>query len=196
MFTEADIPPAIDRMDSQRMLAIGRELQMRAPTDDELVEARALACELMHCEVVSVETLKAVRAVQPAAALVFLEDGRITGVSGQLLLRRSSLRAMFEGRFDALNPGVEHLSRDGELVALGYGWGIAASTKPGGYAVSNVGRLMKEQMFSHVTGFTHTVTPIGRHVAQTRYGYQPLRHPDDDLMISLPPPAVERRRAA
>lgn len=195
MITEAEVPPAIDLMDCAGMLAIGAEMQMSPPTEDELVEARELACALMQHKVVPVETLWAVHAVQPAATLVFKEDGRITGVAGQLLLRPSAVRPLFEGRFDAVDVNVDFLSRDGEPVALGYGWGIVASTKPGGAAVSNVGRHIKARLFPHIATFTRAVTPIGRHVALTRYGYQPLRHPDDELMINLPAPHAERRAA-
>ena len=186
MITEADIPEAVDRMDSEGMLAIGREFNMAPPTAAELPEARALAQTLMDHEVVSEAVLIKVLSIQPASTLVLKEDGRITGVSGQLMLTPPTFRIMLAGEFDAVNVDTDLLAREGDLVSLGYGWGIAASTKPAANAVSWVGRTMRLRLFTHITGFTRAVTPVGRHIALNRYGYQPLRHADDDLMISLP----------
>lgn len=186
MITEADLPPAVDRMDIQGMLAIGREHAMAPPTIDELRQARAFASKLMDHEVVSLETLVSVQAIQPASTLVFKEEGRVTGVAGQLILNSSTIRPLLAGDFDALNVDPAFLARDGELVALGYAWGIAASTKAGGQAIGGFNHLMRERLFPHIAGFTRAVTPIGRHVAATRYGYVPLRHDDDDLMIAIP----------
>jgi hypothetical protein len=190
MITEADIPEAIDKMDSEGMLAVGREFDMTPPTLAELAEARALAQTLMDHEVVSEATLIKVLAIQPASTLVYKEDGRITGVSGQLMLTPPTFRIMLAGAFDALNVDTDLLAREGDLVSLGYGWGIAASSKPAANAVSWVGRTMRLRLFTHITGFTRAVTAVGRHIALNRYGYEPLRHPDDDLMISLPKKAA------
>jgi hypothetical protein len=196
MITEADLPPSVDRMDNQGMLAIGREFDMAPPTVAEIAEARALASKLMEHDVVSARTLIAVLEIQPASTLVYKEGGRITGVSGQLILTSSAFKPLLAGEFDALDVNPNYLAREGELVALGYGWGIAAATKPAGYAVSNAGRVVREQLFPNIATFTRAVTPIGRHVALTRYGYQPLRHADDELMISFAQPAVQKRAVA
>ena len=186
MITEADLPKPVDRLDCEGMLAIGREFGMTPPTEAELPEARALASKLMDHEVVSIETLIAVQNIQPASSLVFREDGRITGVSGQLMLTPKAFQVMLAGEFDAVDIDTRLLAREGELVSLGYGWGIAGSTKEAATAVSWVGRTMRLRLYPHIAGFTRAVTAVGRHIALTRYGYQPLRHPDDDLMISLP----------
>lgn len=186
MITEADLPKAVDRMDNASLLAAGRECGMVPPTEAELEEARALASSLMDHEVVGIDTLIAVRRIQPGATLVFKEDGRITGVAGQLILNLTCIRPLFDGAFDALNVDTDYLARDGELVAIGYAWGIAASTKPGGQAIGGFNRLIRERLFPTIAGFTRAVTPIGRHVAASRYGYVPLRHEDDDLMIAIP----------
>jgi hypothetical protein len=190
MITEADIPEAIDRMDGAGMLAIGREFGMAPPTEAELPEARALAQKLMDHKVVGIETLIAVLSIQPASSLIYKEDGRITGVSGQLMLTPEAFHVMLAGQFDATDVDTNLLAREGDLVSLGYGWGIAGSTKPAANAVSWVGRTMRLRLFPHIAGFTRAVTPVGRHIALNRYGYQPLRHADDDLMISLPKKAA------
>jgi hypothetical protein len=186
MIAKPELPPAFDRMDNAGMLAIGHELGMSPPTAAELPEARALASTLMNHEVVGISVLAAVLEIQPAATLVYREDGRITGVSGQLILTARAWGPLRAGEFDALIVDPNFLAREGERIALGYGWGVAASTKPAGYAVNNAGRLMRERLFPHMTVFTRAVTAIGRHVCTTRYGYQPMRHDGDDLMISPP----------
>jgi hypothetical protein len=177
-------------MDSAGMLAIGREFDMAPPTLAELPEARALAQTLMDHEVVSEATLARVLAIQPASTLVYKEGGKITGVSGQLMLTPQTFHIMLAGKFDALDVDTELLARDGDLISLGYGWGIAASSKPAANAVSWVGRTMRLRLYTHIAGFTRAVTPVGRHIALKRYGYEPLRHADDDLMISLPKKAA------
>jgi hypothetical protein len=136
--------------------------------------------------VVSVETLATVLSIQPAAAVVYREEGRITGVSGQLILTARAWAPLLAGAFDALVVDPDFLAREGERVALGYGWGVAGSTKPARYAVNNALSVIRERLFPNITAFTKAVTPIGRHVCLTRFGYEPLRHEDDDLLISLP----------
>jgi hypothetical protein len=185
MITEADLPPAIDRMDFEAMLAIGRENGMTPPSEPELREARALAESLMDHDVVSIETLIAVQRIQPTSTLVFREEGRVTAVAGQLVLKSSCIPPLLAGEFDAMNVDTDYLARDGDLVAIGYAWGIAATTKTGGQAIAGLNRLMRD-LLPHIAGFTRAVTPIGRHVAATRYGYVPLRDDDDELMICLP----------
>jgi len=191
VITETDLPESLDALDPQAMLAVAEAVGLAPPTLDEMRFARDMAATLMGHDVVSLETLIAVQEVQPAATLVFKEEGVVTGVSGQLLLRRSAVRAMCDGRFDALNVELDHASRAGETPALGYAWGIAASTKPGGAAVIAVGKALRATLFPRLTIFTRAVTPVGRHVALSRYGYQPLRRPDDELLIRLARPQAE-----
>jgi hypothetical protein len=185
MITEADLPEPIDRLDCDALLAAAREFGMTPPSEPELHEARALAGSLMDHEVVGIETLVAVQRIQPTSTLVFREDGRVTAVAGQLVLKSSCIAPLLAGAFDALNVDTDYLARDGDLVAIGYAWGIAASTKTGGQAIAGFNGRMRE-MFPHIAGFTRAVTPIGKHVAATRYGYVPLRHDDDELMICIP----------
>src|SRR5476651_2724441 len=112
MITEADLPKAVDRMDNASLLAAGAEFGMVPPTEAEIEEARALASSLMDHEVVGIETLIAVRRIQRGATLVFKEDGRITGVAGQLILNSTCVRPLFAGAFDALNVNTDFLARD------------------------------------------------------------------------------------
>ena len=186
MITEDDIPPVTSRLDPEAMTAVALEAGMVPADEDEIAVARQLAADLMQHEVVSIGTLQAVRAIQPAAMLVYKEDGKVTGVFGQLVLRPSAIRRIFEGDFDALDVDTEYLSRAGEIAGLGYAWGLAASTKRGAAAVIQHGQLVRSRLFPDLTIFTRAVTPVGRHIALNRYRYQPFRHPDDDLLIRLP----------
>jgi hypothetical protein len=192
MITRAELSPSSNRFDPQAMLAVAERCGMAAPTDDEMPIARDLAATLMRQEVVSVATLRAVQAIQPAATLVYREDGQVIGVSGQLLLRPSSVGPLFDGNFDALDVDTEYLSRPGEIPALGYCWGVAAATKPAAVAVIGFSKQVRELLFADLTIFTRAVTPVGRHTALNRHGYVPLRRPDDDLLVRLP----ERQAAA
>jgi hypothetical protein len=186
MITEAELPVATSRLDPDAMIAVALEAGMIPLAEHEIPIARNLAGDLMQHEVVSVETLLAVRAIQPAAMLVFKDEDQITGVFGQLLLRPSAVRSIYAGEFDALNVDVDYLSRPGEVVGLGYVWGLAASTKRAGAALMLQGQLVRRRLFPDLTIFTRAVTPVGRHIALNRYRYQPFRRPDDDLLIRLP----------
>ncbi|HEX3407623.1 MAG TPA: hypothetical protein VHS81_10335 [Caulobacteraceae bacterium] len=186
MITEADLVPSSNAFDPDAMLAVAEMVGMAAPTDDEMPVARELAATLMAQEVVSVANLRAVQAIQPAATLVYRQDGKVVGVAGQLLLRPCAVRQLFDGVFDAMNVDTDCLSRPGEMPALGYCWGVAASTKPAAGAVIGFSKRVRELLFADLTIFTRAVTPVGRHTALNRHGYVPLRRPDDDLLIRLP----------
>jgi hypothetical protein len=158
----------------------------------DLPEAQALATRLMEHKVASLETYLRVQAIQPAAVLVAKEAGRVTGVAGLLFLRRAGVDQILAGEFDALDPADDLLTHEGECPVALYAWGVAAATKLGGQAILGGGRAVRLQLFPTITGFTRAVTGAGRHVALTRYGYRPLRHADDDLMVSEPALAAEK----
>jgi hypothetical protein len=190
MITEADLPKSWAHLDPDAMVEVAREAGLRPAVGDEIAIARDLAATLMKHEVVSIETILAVQAIQPAAMLVCDDGDQITGVFGQLLLRPSAVRPLFDGAFDALNVDTDFLTRAGEPAALGYAWGLAASTKRAAASLILHGQLVRRRLFPNLTIFTRAVTPVGRHIALNRYGYVPLRHPDDDLMIRLPEPVA------
>ncbi|HEY1752760.1 MAG TPA: hypothetical protein VGG29_15995, partial [Caulobacteraceae bacterium] len=182
------------RLDSNALLQAAATIGMIKPTLEDHRAAQALAERLMNHKVVGIETLRAVQAVQPAASLVFKEAGVVTGVAGQLMLRRSAIAAFFEDRFSATDVDLDLLSRDGEMIAVGYGWGVAASTPTARAAMNAFGQLMRCELFPLMATFARAVTDVGRHVSIARYHYRPFRHPDDDLILRLP--CVEQQAAS
>jgi hypothetical protein len=153
----------------------------------------AMAAQLMSHKVSSVRTFKAVQAVQPWSSYVFREDGAITGLMGLLLLRRTALSQLLGGSFNGVEVDTDLLSRDCEIPAIGYGWGFAATTPASSAALKACGSPLRFGPLGCLTFVSTAVTPAGRHVCMTRYGYRPMRHPDDNLLISDP---IAARKAA
>ena len=153
---------------------------------DDLVEMRDLAACLMDAKVAELETYLAVQQIQPAALLIHKEDGRITGVVGMLYVRMSAVNQILRGRFNAVAPNTDLLTPEGESPAALYTWGVAASTKPAGTAILVGGSAVRQTLFPTISSFTKAVTGAGRHVAVDRYGFRPLRNPQDDLLVREP----------
>jgi hypothetical protein len=154
--------------------------------EDECAQVHDMAAELIGPDVASAETLLAVRRLQAASCLGFREDGRITGVLGYLFLGRSALDDMMAGRFDALKLDIGRLSPPDQPPALGYTWGIAATSRNASAAAYAASGELREGAWSALTFVTRAVTPVGRHIAITRGRYTPLRFADDEFMIRRP----------
>ena len=175
-----------------RVIEVSSSHGVSPVTAADLPEAQELATRLMEHKVATLETYLRVQAVQPASVLVAQGLGRITGVIGVLFLRQAAVDQLLEGAFDALDPDTALLTEEGERPVAAYAWGVAASTKPAGQAVLGGGGAVRQLLFPTITRFTRAVTGAGRHVALTRYGYRPLRHAEDDLMVSEPAMAAEK----
>jgi hypothetical protein len=174
------------RLFSEQILAVAAARGCSPPDLAELVEGRELATELMDHEVAPLAVYLAVQAVQPSALFVYRQEGRIAGVFGALFLSQPAVERILSGRFDALNPDLSLLTRDGERPALAYSWGVAARTKVAGAAVLGAAGDVTRTLFPEITAFTRAVTGAGRHIALKRYGYRPLRGPEDDLLVKEP----------
>ena len=168
---------------SSWMIEIAAGLGMTPIAEAELPQAIEMTSGLMRHKVARLETFVAVQAIQPASALAFREDGVVTGVIGTLLLRAPTFRQLLGGAFDAVDVDLDLLSRGREAPSLGYAWGIAASNKTAGAAVMALGEAFRQGPFRPFPFYAKAVSPVGRHIALTRGGYQPLRHADDDLMV-------------
>jgi len=171
---------------TRAVLRIAGEHGMSAVRYDEFPFVHDMASRLMDHDVSSVETFRAVQAIQPASSLCYREDGVVTGVLGLLLLRATALDQLMHGTFDGKDIDFDLLSRGAERPAVGYAWGIAATSRTAGAAVTAFSGPLGEGATGGITFVARAVTEVGRHVALTRFGFRPLRHPDDDMLISYP----------
>ncbi|MGH6956108.1 MAG: hypothetical protein ACREEW_05530 [Caulobacteraceae bacterium] len=178
---------------TQAVIAVARQFGFTPVETNEFPVVGEMAARLMKHEVASCETFQTVQAIQPGSSLCFREDGAITGITGLLLLREVAVAGLLAGEFDGVAVDADLLSRPGEGPAIGYGWGIAATTKTAGAAITALSMPLRLGPLGGLSFVTKAVTGAGRHVAITRMGYQPLRHPDDDLLVSW---AEAQRRAA
>lgn len=176
------------------VIGIGARFSVSVATAEDLPEAQALAARLMAHKVADLDVYLRVQSIQPVAVMVAKEEGRITAVTAMLFLRAAAVDQFAADAFDALDPDGALLTVEGESPAAVYSWGVAAATKPGGAAVLGAGMAIREELFPYITALSRAVTGAGRHVAMTRYGYRPLRHADDELMVAefRPPLAAEK----
>jgi hypothetical protein len=161
---------------------------------DDFDVVHEMASRLMAHKVTSIATFRAVQDVQPWASCCYREDGVVTGLMGLLLLREKAVAQMLDGSFDGMEVDTDLLSRGRELTAMGYGWGMAATTPASSAALRACVWQVRSVALGHLSFTATAVTPAGRHVCITRLGYRPMRHPDDSLLIS--DPIVARRVAA
>jgi hypothetical protein len=166
------------------LLALSSEYGFSPVRPDEFADVRDMASRLMNHDVSTCETFQAVQALQPASSLCYREDGVITAIMGILLLREPAVAPLMAGAFDGVAVEPDLLSRGDETPAIGYAWGIAATTKAGGAAITAVGMPLRLGPLGELTFVTKAVTGAGRHVAITRFGYEPMRGPDDDMLVS------------
>jgi hypothetical protein len=166
------------------LLALSSQYGFSPVEPHEFADVRDMAARLMKHDVSSCETFQSVQAIQPASSLCFREDGQITGIMGILLLREAAVGPLMQGAFDGVAVEPDLLARGEEQPAIGYAWGIAATTKAGGAAITAVGMPLRLGPLGELTFVTKAVTGAGRHVAITRFGYEPMRGPDDDMLVS------------
>ncbi|MFI4976766.1 MAG: hypothetical protein ACHP84_19715 [Caulobacterales bacterium] len=148
--------------------------------------------DLMQAEVAGPEVLAAACAVQASACMAYREGGAIVGVVGYLFLNAGGLSQVITGRFDGADLDLGYLSRTREAPAAGYTWGLAVARRTGKSASVAAFKAMDELRsgaWRWLPFFTRAVTPVGRFVAVTRAGFQPLRGPKDNLLIC--PAALE-----
>jgi hypothetical protein len=178
---------------TRRIVDLATRFDLSPIRRDEFGHVHRLATRLMEHKVTPIDVMAAVHAIQPAASVAFREGGEVTGIVGALLLRRTAMAELMRGDFDGAEVDLDLLARADEVPDCAYGWGIAASTKSAGAAISAFGVALMEQPLGALAVVSRAVTPVGRHVCITRFGYRPLRNPDDDLLIRAP---LVRRLAA
>ena len=172
------------------MLTTAASCQFYEVRPDEFEFVHEMAGRLMRYEVCTADTFRAVQAIQRGSSMCLREDGIITGVFGILLLRQSAVATLLSGAFDGVDIDLDLLSRPEETPAIGYAWGVAATTRIAGAAITQFGQLLCAGPLNRIPFITKAVTEAGRRVAISRMGYRPLRGPDDDLLINGALPLV------
>ena len=169
-----------------RMLGAGAKLGFAPAVADDLPPARIIAAKLMAHQVASEATLLAIQAIQPASTLIFRDGGEVAGMVATLLLKPEAEADLRAGDLDGLTPSETLLSRSDEPVAFYYLWGLAGDTKTASAAAMELSRQLRYAVLADLTCYAVAATPIGRHVGITRLGMSPVRHPDDNLLVSPP----------
>jgi hypothetical protein len=169
-----------------RMLGAAANLGFATAIADDLPAARVIAAKLMAHQVASEATLLSILALQPASTLIFRDGGEVAGMVATLLLRPDAAADLKTGAFDGLTPSEALLARGDDPVAFYYLWGLAGATKTASAAAMELSRLFRYEALADLTCYAVAATPIGRHVGITRLGMTPVRHPDDNLLVSPP----------
>jgi hypothetical protein len=170
----------------QALVDVALGMGVSPPRPDELEEIREFAGRLMDHTVASADVYANALSVQPFSLLVCREEGRIAGVMAQLFLRREGVEQVMRGRFDGCGLDPALLTHEGERPVAGYIWGVAADSKTASKAVFAASNAIRYEFFPTLTVFTKAVTPVGRHISISRYGYRALRHADDDILVREP----------
>jgi hypothetical protein len=186
-------PAATTGARTAAMLKLANSLGFAAPSPVEISQARALAAALMRQQVASVEAYLSVQQIQPASTLVYRQDGEVTGVVANLLLRHSAVAMLRTGRFDGMAIALDLLSRSDERPDLYYIWGIAGATQRASAAVAGLTIRLRYEPLADLDAYALAATPMGRRLGVTRLGFRPLRHADDNLIMS---PRARLDRAA
>jgi hypothetical protein len=181
------------RLFARAMLAAASPLGFAPCRPDDAPQARAVAAELMGHDVVSVPTILAVQTLQPASSLVLHEDGVVRGLVATLLLKPAAEPILAAGDFNGLQPQAHLLAEPDDAVGFYYVWGIAGASRSASSAVVELCRRLRYGALASLTAYATAATPAGRRVGVTQLGFQPVRHADDDLLVSAP---AEQRRAA
>jgi hypothetical protein len=181
-------PATADRY-SRRMLEAAADLGFRPAADEDLPPARIVAAKLMAHQVASEATLSSILARQPASTLIYRDGGVVAGMVATLLLKPEAEPVLRAGDFDGLTPPDALLARAADPVAFYYLWGIAGATKTASSGVMELSHRFRYDVLADLTAYAVAATPVGRHVGVTKLGFGPVRHPDDDLLVSPPQPA-------
>lgn len=148
---------------------------------EDIVHARALCAERISENVVSVETLQQVQNITGASVFVAREQGVVTGMTAFFLVRAEGMRALDEGRFDAVNIDPDMVCRPRERPAGGYAWGFVGSTDRGAGRAVKASIAVRETLFWALPGYTRAATDDG---ARLIFGSLGFKHVDGDPSLA------------
>jgi hypothetical protein len=141
---------------------------------EDIAHARALCAARISENVVSVETLQMVQNITGASVFVAREQGVVTGMTAFFLVRAEGMRALDEGRFDAVNIDPALICRPREKPAGGYAWGFAGSTDRGAGRAVKASVAVRETLFWALPGYTRAATDDGARLIFGSLGFRPV----------------------
>jgi len=163
-------------------------------SDEECIQGRALAAELISPHVASAAVLLNVQVKTGATVFVHRSGGGIDGVLAMVALTPDGLRAVLEGRFDTRNPDDSFVCAPGDAYAGVYGWGLAGRTRRASAAVM-LGAMALRDHYPALPFFSRTATAAGAKVVRGRMGYAPYPGAPDDLLWNPVRTYVEEQAA-
>lgn len=134
---------------------------LEVATDGDIGEAHALVERLVGPPLAGVEAMRAIHTRTQASVFVIREDGRITGVLGELPLVEAGMKALEAGQFNGAAPDLDHIARPGDPVAAYYCWGFAAETRRAS-AIGVKGVIAaRDDVYADLPFFARAAKPAG-----------------------------------
>jgi len=140
----------------------------------DIGHARALCAERISENVVSEAMLRQVQEITGASVFVARENGVVTGMTAFFLVRPEGMRALDEGRFDAVNIDPDLICRPREPPAGGYAWGFVGSTDRGAGRAVKASIAVRETLFWALPGYTRAATDDGARLIFGSLGFKPV----------------------
>jgi hypothetical protein len=134
---------------------------LEVATPDDIVEAHALVERLVGPPLAGPSVMRAIHDRTQASVFVIREDGRITGVLGELALVEAGLRALETGTFNGVDPDLEHIARPGDPVSAWYCWGFAAETRRAAAIGVKATIVSRNDVYRDLPLFARAVKPAG-----------------------------------
>ncbi len=139
----------------------------------EVVEARHFAARLIGGTIVTPEGLQRVHEHSGAGLFVYHDDEELTGVLALVMLNAAGHDAIRGEAFDALDPDLAHVAREGEDPAALYGWGIAATRKMTARRLVDGLSAIANGPVGHLPYYSRAATPQGERLLIERIGFRP-----------------------
>jgi len=146
------------------------EAGLEPATSADIDEAYALVQRLIGPPLASSEVMRSVQEHTRASIFLVREDGRITGVLGELALSSAGLAALEAGAFDGTAPELAHLARPGAPVAAYYCWGLAAETRRASIAGVKGVVAARDTVYANLPFFARAAEPKGEDANKQSHG--------------------------
>jgi hypothetical protein len=135
----------------------GAGLELAQPQD--IAEAHALVERLVGPPLASADVMRRIQDRTKASIFVVRQEGRITGVVGELALTPEGMQALTSGAFNGIDPDLAHVAAPGQAVAAFYCWGIAADTRKAAATTIRGVVTAREAVYADLPFFTRAAPP-------------------------------------